>query len=97
MFFEKLVDKKNEKVKIDIIPKTNEEYLSVTYGFIRFIASYRFLSMSLDGLIKILNEEVFKIKKKDSPDKWQHLNTKIGHPCEHFNSINDFEINLLII
>ena len=54
MFFKKLVDKKNEKVKFDIIPKTNEEYISVTYGCIRFIDSYRFQSSSLDSLIKAL-------------------------------------------
>ena len=29
MFFKKLVDKKNYKVKFYIIPKTNEEYNSV--------------------------------------------------------------------
>ena len=54
MFFKKLVDKKNDKVKFDIIPKTNEEYISVTYGCIRFIDSYRFLSSSLDSLVKTL-------------------------------------------
>ena len=43
MFFKKLVDKKKDKVEFDIIPKTNEEYISVTYSFIRFIDSYRFL------------------------------------------------------
>ena len=41
MVFKKLVDKKNVKVKSDIIPKTNEKYISVTYGCIRFIDSYR--------------------------------------------------------
>ena len=46
MFFKKLVDKKNDKVNFDILPKTNEEYISVTFGCIRFIESYRFLSMS---------------------------------------------------
>ena len=30
MFFKKLVDMKNDRVKFDIIPKTNEEYISVT-------------------------------------------------------------------
>ena len=44
MFFKKLVDKKKDKVDLDIIPKTNEEYISLTYGCIRFIDSYRFLS-----------------------------------------------------
>ena len=43
MFFEKLVNKKKDKVKFDIIPKTNEKYSSVTYGCFRFIYSYRFL------------------------------------------------------
>ena len=52
MFFKKLVDKKNNKVKFDIIPKTNEEYISVTYGCIRFIDSYRFISSGLDSLVK---------------------------------------------
>ena len=54
MFFKKLVDKKKDKVKFDIIPKTNEEYISVTYGCIRFIDSYRFQSSSLDSLVKTL-------------------------------------------
>ena len=50
MFFKKLVD----KAKFDIIPKTNEEYRSVTYGCIRFIESYLFLSSSLDSLLETL-------------------------------------------
>ena len=54
MFFKKLVDKKNDRVKFEIIPKTNEEYISVTYGCIRFIDSYRFLSSGLDSLVKTL-------------------------------------------
>ena len=30
IFFKILVDKKNDKVKFDIIPKTNKKYISVT-------------------------------------------------------------------
>ena len=52
MFFKKLVDKKKDKVDFEIIPKTNEEYISVIYGCIRFIDSYRFLSSGLDSLVK---------------------------------------------
>ena len=40
IFFKKLNDKKNEKVKPDSVTKTNEEYTSVTYGCIRFIDFY---------------------------------------------------------
>ena len=54
MFFKKLVDKKKDKVDFDILPKTNEEYIAVTYLCIRFIDSYRFLSSSLDSLVKPL-------------------------------------------
>ena len=62
MFFKKLVDK-NNKVKFDIIPKTNEEYISVTYGCIRFIDSYRFQSSSLDSLVKKLVDNSNKTLK----------------------------------
>ena len=54
MFFKKLVDKKKDQVDFEIIPKTNEEYISVTYGCIRFIDRYRFQSSSLDSLVKAL-------------------------------------------
>ena len=63
MFFKKLVDKKNDKVKFDIISKTTEKYISVTYGCIRFIDSYRFISSSLDSLVKTLVDNSHKILK----------------------------------
>ena len=63
MFFNKLVDKKNDKVKFEIIPKTNEEYISVTYGCIRFIDSYRFLSSGLDSSVKTLVDNGYKTLK----------------------------------
>ena len=91
MFFKKLVDKKNDKVKFDIIPKTNEVYISVIYGCIRFIDSYRFLSSGLDSLVKNLDEDDFKILKKEFPDKWQSLNKKLAYPYEYFISIADFK------
>ena len=63
MFFKRLVDKKKDKVDFEIIPKTNEEYISVTYGCIRFIDSYRFLSSSLDSLVKTLVDNSHKTLK----------------------------------
>ena len=68
MFFKKLVDKKKDKVDFEIVPKTNEEYISVTYGCIRFIDSYRFLSSGLDSLVKTLvdnsNKKLKNLKKE---------------------------------
>ena len=59
-FFKRLVDLKNDKVKFDNIPKTNEQYISVTYGCIRFIDIQRFLSRSLDSLVKTLVDRDYK-------------------------------------
>ena len=68
--------KKNDKVKFDIIPKTNEQYISVSYGCIRFIDSYRFLSSSLDSLVKTLVEnsnKTLKNLKKEMVDSYEIL------------------------
>ena len=72
MFFKRLVDLKKDKVKFKIIHKTNEEYIAVKYGCTRFFDSYRFLSESLDKLVKNLDEDDFKNLKKEFPDKWQY-------------------------
>ena len=60
LFFKTLIDRKPDHINLSVIPKTNEEYISVTYGCLRFIDSYRFLQSSLDELVKTLNEEDFK-------------------------------------
>ena len=69
MFFKKLVDKKKDKVGFDIIPNTNEEYISMTYGCIRLLDSYRFLSSSLDSLVKTLVDNSIK-KLKDLKEEF---------------------------
>ena len=85
MFFKKLVDKKNNKVNFDIIPKTNEEYISVTYGCIRFINSYRFLSSGLDSLVKTLIDNSIKTLK--------NLKKEIVGSDEILNIVNKTEEN----
>ena len=60
MFFKKLVDKNSDIRSSDVIPKTNEEYISVTYGCIRFIDIYRFLSSSLDTLVRTMVDKNHK-------------------------------------
>ena len=91
MFLKRVVDLKNDKVKFKVIPKTNEEKISVTYGCIRFFDSYRFLSESLDNLVKNVDVDDFKFLKKEFPDKWQYLNKKLAYQYQYFNSIDDFK------
>ena len=58
-------DKKNDTVKFDIIPKTNEDYIAVTYSCIRFSDSYRFLSSSLYKLVETFVDKSHKSVKKN--------------------------------
>ena len=93
MFFKKMVDKKNDKVKFDIIPKTNEEYISVTYGCIRFIDSYRFLSSGLDSLVKTLvdnSNKTLKNLKEEIVDNDEILNI-INEIIEDDKTIKDLK------
>ena len=93
MFFKKLVDKKNDKVNFEIIPKTNEEYISVTYGCIRFIDSYRFLSSGLDSLVKTLvdnSNKTLKNLKEEIVDNDEILNI-INEIIEDDKTIKDLK------
>ena len=95
MFFKKLVDKKKDKVDFDIFPKTNEEYISVTYGCIRFIDSYRFLSSGLDSLVKTLVDninETLKNLKEEIFDNDEILNI-INEIIEGDKTIKDLKKN----
>ena len=59
----------------------NEEYISVTYGCIRFIDSYRFLSSGLDSLVKTLVDDSNKTPK--------NLKEEIVDNDEILNIINE--------
>ena len=92
MFFKKLVDKKKDQVDFEIIPKTNEECISVTYGCIRFIDSYRFLSSSLDSIVKTIVDNSHKTLKnlKEIVDNNEILNI-INEIIEEDKTIKDLK------
>ena len=45
----------------------------------------------MDKLVKNLDEDDFKILKKEVLDKWQNLNKKLAYPYEYFISIDDYK------
>ena len=90
LFFKTLIDKKSDNVPLHVIPKTNEEYISLSYGCIRFIDSYRFLSSSLDGLVKTVDE--LTILRREFPDNWELLSKKLAYPYEYFKSLDDYDL-----
>ena len=93
MFFKKTVDKKNDKVNFDNIPKTNEEYISVIYGCIRFIDSYRFLSSGLGSLVRTLvdnSHKTLKNMKEECVDNDEILDI-VNKKVEDDKTINDLK------
>ena len=83
MFFKTLVDRNKDNVKFEIIPKTDEKYISVKYGSIKFIDTYRFLSSSLDKLVKTLVDKSHKTLK--------NLNKEVVGDDKILNIINELE------
>ena len=86
LFLKKLVDndKKNDELKFEIIPKTNKEDVSVRYGCIGFLDSNRFLSSSLDSLVKTLVD--------NSHITLKNLEEEIFDHDGRFNNVNESKI-----
>ena len=82
--------KKSNNVPLHVIPKINEDYISISYGCIRFIDSYRFLQSSLDGLVKTVDE--LTLLEKEFPSNWELLNKKLAYPYEYFKSLDDYNL-----
>ena len=87
-----MVNKKNDTVKFKNIPKANEEYIIVTHGCIRFTNSYRYLSNSLDSLVKTLvdssHKKHFRNLKEELVDNDEILKN-VNEIGEGFRSIKD--------
>ena len=84
---------KKDKVDFEIIPKTNEEYISITCGCIRFIDSYRFLSSGLDSLVKTLvdnSNKTLKDLKEEIVDNEEIINI-INNITEEYTTIKDLK------
>ena len=45
----------------------------------------------MDKLVKNLDEDDFKILKREFPEKWRYLNKKLAYPYQYFNSIDDYK------
>ena len=86
LIFEELLIQAFEKgYEPKIIPKSMENYVSVQIGCLRFLDSYRFLSSSLDKLVKsldslpVMDENGFKDKL---------FRKKLAYPYEYLNLDN---------
>ena len=80
-------------MKFDIIPKTNKEYKSKTYGCIRYTYSYRILSSSLDSLIKTLVDKINKTMKNLEDENVENDGTLdiVNEIIKHDKAIKDLK------
>ena len=91
MFFNGLINAAPNKFNLGVIPRTNEEYMSVNYGCIKFLDSMRFLSASLKKLTESLNDNDYIHLKKHFPDHWMLLKNKLAYPYEFYKTLEDYE------
>ena len=85
IFEELLTEAYNQNYNPTIIPKSLENYVSVQVGCLRFLDSYRFLSSSLDKLVKSLdNFPIIKLEGM-SDDLFKK---KLAYPYEYLNLDN---------
>ena len=90
--------KKIPKYKFKILAKTSENYISFSFGCLRFIDSYRFLSSSLANLSTSLVDNELKIMKEYYPNNedFQLMRYKGAIPYSFYKSHNDFNNNELL-
>ena len=89
IFEELLTSAYDLKLPINIIPKSMENYVSVQVGCLRFLDSYRFLSSSLDKLMKSMQSaaNTFPIMDENGLDD-ELFKKKLAYPYEYLNLSN---------
>ena len=90
MFFNELINSKVNTNNISVIPKTNEEYMSVNYNCIKFLDSMRFLTTSLEKLTESMKDEDYIHLKKHFPDHWILLKNKLAYPYEFYKTLEEY-------
>ena len=91
MFFNELINSKVDANNISVIPRTNEEYMSVNYGCVKFLGSMRFQTDSLEKLTESLKDVDYHHLKKNFPYHWKLLKNKLAYPYKFYKTLEDYE------
>jgi hypothetical protein len=77
--------------QIGVIPNNFERYMTVSWGKLRFIDSYQFMSSSLDRLVFNLPKEDFRSVDSEFPKSQREIVKKKGiFPYEYLDSYKRF-------
>ena len=82
MFFIELIISKNDKIKLSLVPRTNEEYMCVKCRCIKFLASLRFPQDRLEKLTESLIDPDYFHLKRHFPNHCMLLKKKLAYPYE---------------
>ena len=91
MFFNELINSKVDKIDISVTARTNEEYMSVKYGCVKFLDSMRFQHDSLEKLTESLKDEDYIHLKRHFSNHWMLLKKKLAYPYEFYKTLEDYE------
>ena len=91
MSFNDLFSSKNGKIKLSLIPRTNDENLCVRYGCVKFLDSIRFQQDSIEKLTESLNDQDYIDLKHQFPNNWMILKKKLSYPDEVYKTSEDYE------
>lgn len=91
LFFTSLYKLKNVD-KISILPDNDENYKCFSIGGLHFIDTFKFMSSSLDTLIKNLPDDnkIFLKSLCKTELEWTYMNKKGYFPYDWFDDINKF-------
>ena len=74
-----------------VTPRTNEEYVSVNYGCVKFLDSMRCQQDSLEKLTESLKDDDYIHLKKHFPNHWMLLKNKLAYPYEFYKTLEIYE------
>jgi len=89
-----------KKSKITVIPSNTEQFIGFQIDGIRYLDSYKFLSSSLDDLVKNLHNygvDRFKYTRRTFGDDDPNIFEKGVYPYELYDESRHFQANLLTI
>ena len=91
MFFNDLINSKVAEINLTVIARTNEEYMCVKYGCVKFLDSRRFQQDSLEKLTESLNDQDYIHLKQHFPNNWMLLKKKLAYSHEFCKILEDYE------
>ena len=91
MVFNDLFNSKVDKIELSVIPSTNEQYICVKYGCVKFLDSLRFKQNILEKLTESLSDQDYIHLKQHFPNHWMLIRKKLAYPFQFYKTLEHYE------